>query len=121
MIALRGATTIENDTKEEIKRESIILFKEILEKNNLSKDKIVSITFSCTKDITKEYPGKFIREHFNLKYSAIMHFNEMFVDKNVYLHKCIRVMVLYDDNIKQSEVKHVYLNNTKNLRIDLYS
>ena len=119
MIALRGATTIKNDTKEEIEKESIILFKEILNKNNLSKDKIISITFSCTNDITKEYPGKFIREYFNLKHSAIMHFNEMFVDKDTYLEKCIRVMVLYDDNIKQSEVKHIYLNNAKNLRKDL--
>ena len=119
MIALRGATTIENDTKEEIEKEIIILFKEILDKNSLSKDKIISINVSCTNDITKDYPGKFIREYFDLKYSAIMHFNEMVVDKDTYLKKCIRVTVFYDDNIKQNEVKHIYLNNAKNLRKDL--
>ena len=119
MIALRGATTVEEDSSIDIEKQSIILFKEILEKNNLSKEKIISITFSCTQDITKEYPGKFIREYFNLKYCAIMHFNEMFVDKETYLKKCIRLTIFYNENSNQNKVKHIYLNKAKNLRKDL--
>ncbi|SHE92518.1 chorismate mutase [Clostridium fallax] len=119
MIALRGATTILNNSEEDIKTESIKLFNEIIKENNLDLNKIISIIFSCTDDIDKEYPGKFIRENFDIKYVSIMHFNEMKVNKPSYLPMCIRLSIYYNDTIKQENVKHIYLNEAKVLRKDL--
>ncbi|MCS4453935.1 chorismate mutase [Clostridium botulinum] len=53
---------------------------------------------SCTNDIDKGYPGKYIRENFNLKNIAIMHFNEMYVEGSMPL--CIRILILIDKKIK---------------------
>ncbi len=119
MIALRGATTILENTEDEIKRHSIQLFKEIIRENNLDLQNILTLQFSCTKDITKAYPGKFIREYFNLKDAAIMHFNEMHVDGNeqVSIPLCIRILILAEGEI--SNKQFVYLNKAKNLRNDL--
>lgn len=119
MIALRGATTINKNTEEEIKTNSIELFQEIIKKNHIELDKIITIQFSCTQDITKAYPGKFIREYFNLKHTAIMHFNEMNVDSNVesYIPLCIRILILVDVDTKKREF--IYLNKAANLRKDL--
>jgi len=118
MIAIRGATTISENTNEEIKTASIELFQEILLQNNLEAKDIMSIFFSCTRDITADYPGKYVREYYNLKSTTIMHFNEMYVENS--LAMCIRILVLIDDTIIDREkIKYVYLRDAKDLRKDL--
>lgn len=116
MIAIRGATTILSNTKEEIKKESIRLIEQIIRDNNLNKEKIISIFFSCTKDINKAYPGKYVREDLNLSNVAIMHFNEMDLDAPT-LDLCIRVTLFYDGHV--DNLRFVYLNKAVNLRKDL--
>ncbi|WP_209700823.1 chorismate mutase [Clostridium algifaecis] len=119
MIALRGATTVSKNSEVEIKYASIELFSEIIKKNNIELEDIISVEISCTKDINKAYPGKFIREYFKLDHTAIMHFNEMEVDKslNGFIPLCIRLLILVDVNKTKKEF--VYLNNAKKLRKDL--
>lgn len=116
MIPIRGATTISYNSYEEIKKYSINLINEIIKVNKIKSENISTIIFSCTKDITKAYPGAFIREYFNLEKIAIMHFNEMEVENSLSL--CIRVLLFvnYEDI---SNLQFVYLNNAKILRKDL--
>jgi chorismate mutase len=45
---IRGATTVESNTYEEIKTKTIELLKDVLEKNKLEIDDIESIIFTCT-------------------------------------------------------------------------
>jgi chorismate mutase len=116
MIAIRGATTIEENKKEEIEAASIELFSKLLENNNLDINEITAIFFSCTKDITKDYPGKFIREYFKLGTTAIMHFNEMDVENS--LEKCIRILIFVDRS-KNENINYIYLKKAKYLRRDL--
>lgn len=119
MIALRGATTISKNTEADIKNASIELFSEIIKKNSIDLENIISIEISCTKDINKAYPGKFVREYFKLDHTAIMHFNEMEVDKSLkgFIPFCIRLLILVDVNKDKKEF--IYLNNAKKLRKDL--
>ncbi|MFL0268310.1 chorismate mutase [Candidatus Clostridium radicumherbarum] len=116
MIAIRGATTINEDNIDEVREAAIELFNEIIKENDIETKDIISIIFSCTGDIKSTYPGKYIREHFELNKVAIMHFNEM--DVNNSLKKCIRVM-LHVNIDKNKEIKYIYLNNAKILRQDL--
>ncbi|MDW8801945.1 chorismate mutase [Clostridium sp. A1-XYC3] len=121
MIALRGATTISENSVEEIKKSTVELFNEMIMRNDIDLDKILTIEFSCTKDITKAYPGKFVREAFNVKHAAIMHFNEMYVEGETdsSLPLCIRILMLVD--VTKIDKEFVYLKNAKNLRSDLFS
>jgi chorismate mutase len=116
MIAIRGATTIESNSSDEIKKCTIELFDRIIEANSLEIQDIVMIIFSCTEDITKAYPGKFLREHLDIKNKAIMHFNEMKVENSLEL--CIRVSILCEGS-NNKEVNFIYLNKAKGLRKDL--
>ena len=116
MIAIRGATTISSNTSEEIKAASIELIKELFEANNLNLKNITAIFFSCTRDITADYPGKFVREHYSLRNVSIMHFNEMYVENTLPL--CIRVLVEAEGDTN-SEIKFVYLRGARDLRKDL--
>lgn len=118
MIAIRGAVTIKENSIIEIENNSIELFTKILEVNNIRIEDIRCLFFSCTDDITKAYPGKFIREHFNLNNTAIMHHNEMYVENSLKL--CIRILVLVD-NDENISPNYVYLNEAKSLRKDLFN
>ncbi|WP_291572482.1 chorismate mutase [Clostridium sp. UBA4548] len=115
MISIRGATTILNNSEEEINKNTIELINEIIRVNNLNVEKIHTMIFSCTDDITKAYPGAFVRKYFDMKKLSLMHFNEMKVDN--YLKLCIRVLILSNED--KDQIKFVYLNNAKSLRKDL--
>ncbi|NLY66950.1 MAG: chorismate mutase [Tissierellia bacterium] len=116
VVSIRGATTVENNHKSDIIEATKELLLKISEANKLNKDNIISIIFSSTKDLNSEYPAKAARL---LGYTqcGLMCFAEMDVVGSI--DKCIRVLVLYQGNIKQKDVKHIYLKNAKSLRPDL--
>ena len=118
MLAIRGATTIRNNISEEIREASLELFEEIILINNINTNDIISILFSCTKDITADYPGKFVREKFNLINVAIMHFNEMCVDNA--LENCIRILIFVNSS-SLNNAQYIYLRGANKLRLDLAS
>ncbi len=57
MLALRGATTCDEDTKAEIEVKTQRLVREMLERNAITHDDIVSILFTATDDLTAEFPA----------------------------------------------------------------
>lgn len=113
MKAIRGATTVENDTAEEI-RESVkeLLFK-IKEGNALAEEDIICIMFSNTSDIRSYYPAKAARE---AGFFSCALYSSLEPDIDGALSRCIRVMVLADTT---NDVKHIYLRNAVNLRRDI--
>lgn len=111
MIAIRGAITIQNDSKDEVYNASKELILRIISENHINIDDIVSIITTCTSDIKSAYPGPGIR-------SAgvdvpILSMQEQFVENSLRL--CIRFIVHIDNN---EFYKHVYLNGAKVLRPD---
>jgi len=114
MIALRGATTVEKDAPDEIKEAVLEMFDELMKRNQLKSEKIVSILFTATRDVHSAYPGKFLRMDRGITQPAILHFQEMEVDDS--LQKCIRVLINYDENIAKV---NVYLRGASALRPDL--
>ncbi len=57
LLALRGATTIDEDTKAEIDAKTQALVVEMLERNSIDHDDLVSIIFTATDDLTAEFPA----------------------------------------------------------------
>lgn len=114
MIALRGATTVANDTPEEIRSAVLEMFDELVRKNSVQLSNIVSILFTATKDVRSAYPGKFLREDRAVTGAAILHFQEMDVVES--LSQCIRVLI-YCEGISNPE--HAYLRGAKGLRPDI--
>ena len=116
IVSIRGAITLNKNTEEEILDSTEKLLIEIEEKNKINREEVIAILFSATKDLNAAYPARAAR---NLGYTntSLMCFNEMDVIGG--LQKCIRVMVLYNSNLKQEEVRHVYQGEAKALRPDL--
>ncbi len=116
MVSIRGATTIKEDSYEEILLNTRILLESIIKKNELDKKYITAIFFSCTKDITAAYPAKAARE-LGITQASLMCFQEMNVKDS--LENCIRLCVFYDYKMDQASIKHIYLNEAMSLRVDL--
>lgn len=115
-VAIRGAITVDNNSVESILEATSELLIEIEKKNHLVRDRVISIIFSCTSDLDKAYPAKAARQLGYLN-AALMCFNEMYVEGSI--DKCIRVMILYNSDMEQKDVKHIYLRDAKVLRPDL--
>ena len=115
MTVIRGATTIEQDDKEEIRKAVKELLEGIVERNELKRDEIVSMVFSSTSDIHAYYPTKAARE---AGFGSTSLFSAQEPDIEGGLALCIRVMLFVERNIQPT---HVYLRKAKRLRKDLSS
>ena len=113
--ALRGATTSKGDTDTYIREAVIELIDELITRNNLKKENIVSITFTVTKDLTSCFPASIARKHFNFDEVALLDCQQMFVPNDIKF--CIRLLALvYLESTKQ--LIHPYLNESAKLRPD---
>jgi len=114
--AIRGATTVDNNDSNEILEETGKLLTEIIEKNNICEDDVISIIFSVTKDLNAAFPAVAARK---LGWTNVALFctNEMDVPGG--LLKCIRVLIHINTELSNKDIKHVYLKGAKVLRPDL--
>lgn len=116
IVAIRGATNIYNNTREDIIKDTKELLEKIIIENNLVIENIISILFTATKDITKAYPAIAARE-LNIVDAGLMCLNEMLVEDS--MENCLRTMIYYQGDINRKEINHIYLKDTKALRPDL--
>ena len=115
MTVIRGATTIAQDTKEEISLAVKELLDEIFTVNALEKDEVRAFVFSLTTDIHSYHPAKAARE---CGYDYAPLFAAIEPDINGGLKLCIRLMLLTDLS-SERKVKHVYQKGAKTLRKDI--
>ncbi len=110
---IRGAITVENNTKEDIKSATIELLEKLIKENNIKKENISHAIFTLTSDLNAEFPAKFARLDFGWDNIAMMCFHEL--DAPNSLEKCLRVLVVVnvEDNF---EPKFVYLKGAEKLR-----
>ncbi len=113
--ALRGATTSDHNSVESISLAVEELLSELVSRNNLIPDQIISLTFSVTSDLDACFPASIARKKSGWENIALLDCQQMFVKGD--LSKCIRLMAcvsLPNDQIPQNP----YLNKAKNLRPD---
>lgn len=114
--SIRGAITIEKNSKEDIVYNTEKLLEEIITQNNIDKNNIINIVFSATDDITKTYPAIATR-NLGITDCAVMCLQEMNVEDS--LKMCIRVMITAKLDIDKKDIKHIYLKDAKILRPDI--
>jgi len=113
---IRGAITVNSNTKEEI----IEITKELLitlqRENNFKIEDIVSVFFSATSDLNAAFPAQAARE---LGWDRVPLFDMQEIEVPGSLPKCIRMLIQINCQKSQTEIKHCYLRKAKILRKDL--
>jgi len=113
--ALRGATTCENNSVESITSAVEELPLELVSRNNLIPDQIISVTFSVTSDLDACFPASIARKKTGWEKIALLDCQQMFVKDD--LSKCIRLLAyVYLPN--EQTPQNPYLGKAKNLRPD---
>lgn len=115
-VAIRGATTVDENDKEMIYSATEEMMRELLELNAVKIEDVVSIVFTATNDLDKAYPAVAVRK-MGITDVALMCVQELYVEGS--LRKCIRVMVTVEGDYKRDALKHIYLRNAVGLRPDL--
>lgn len=114
--ALRGATTVDEDTVEQVTERTIALVDALLERNGVHHDDIISVWFTATDDIHSIFPATGARKA-GLGDVPLICARELDIDGGQPL--CIRVLMhLYTERSRR-ELHHVYLEGAKSLRDDL--
>lgn len=116
LITVRGAITVKENKKTEVLSKTRAMLSSILKENNINNEDILSILFTATSDIDCVYPAVSARE-IGITQASLMCMQEMSVKGS--LEKCIRVMLTAESNLKQKDVKHIYLEGASSLRPDL--
>jgi chorismate mutase len=115
LFALRGAITVDRNTAEAILGATEWLMREIMKRNDLVPDDVVSCLFTLTEDLDAEFPAVAARE-MGLSRVPLMCAREIPVPGS--LPKVVRVLVhcYPPDGV---EPQHVYLGDAVSLRLDL--
>jgi chorismate mutase len=114
--ALRGATTVEADTVEQVSKRVGELVDEMLAVNGVHKDDLISVIFTATEDLTAMFPAAAARA-VGLGDVPLLCARELSVEGATPL--CIRVLMHLTTDRARSELRHVYLEGAVNLRDDL--
>ena len=113
--AHRGATTVPENSAEGIVEATEELVREVMERNELAAEDMVSCLFTCTADVDAEFPALAAR---NLGLSAVPLLCAREIDVPGALPRTIRLMLhCYADEGRPA--RHVYLRDAVSLRRDL--
>jgi chorismate mutase len=115
LYALRGAISVERNDAQSILAATSELVSELMRRNEIEPDQMVSCIFSCTEDLNAEFPAVAARD-LGLDRVPLLCARE--VDVPGALERVIRVLVHYysDDSHR---TQHVYLGEARKLREDL--
>ena len=117
LFALRGAASIESNTEEAILDGTRELVAEIMARNDLTTDQMVSCLFSATTDLNAQFPAVAARD-LGLSRVPLLCTQEIEVPGS--LPRVIRVLLHYYAPNGHAP-QHVYLGEARNLRADLES
>ncbi len=114
--ALRGAITCTENTKREIEEKTQRVVKELLARNDLAHDDIVSVIFTMTDDLTTEFPATAARA-LGLGDIPLLCARELAIDEG--MPRCIRLLVHCYTDRPRDQLHHAYLDGARVLRDDL--
>jgi chorismate mutase len=116
---IRGATSVDADTPEDISAATTELLQEILRANQIDRfDEIVSAIFTTTGDLTSSFPAEAARS-IGMHQVPLLCASEIPVRSSV--TRCIRVLLHLNTEKTQAEMVHVYLREARRLRPDMKS
>ena len=114
--AVRGATQLEQDTREHMLDRVAELVTDVMEANGLVVDDFISIIFTATSDLVSEFPAYAARQ-LGFGEVPLMCARELEIEGS--MPRVVRMMAHVETDLPRSEITHAYLHGAANLRRDL--
>jgi chorismate mutase len=112
---IRGATTVDTNTKEDILKATRKLLQDMVKANDVRGEDVASILFTTTSDLNATFPAEAARE---LGLSQVPLLCGQEIDVPGSLPMCLRILILFNTNKSAEDIVHVYLKAAKKLRPD---
>lgn len=112
---VRGAIIIKDNTREAIFDATVELLDEMLQKNSIQTEEIVSIFLTATTDIDAEFPA-YAARRMGLTSVPLLCAQEM--DVPGAMKRVIRALIHFNTEKKQSQIVSRYLGEARKLRPD---
>ena len=110
---IRGATTVDSNTREDVLGAARELLTEMVRANDVKTDDIASVFFTTTPDLNAEFPALAARQ-MGWSDVALLCGHEMNVPGS--LPMCLRILLHVNTEKRADEIVHVYLKGAKALR-----
>ena len=112
---VRGATTVDSNTREEVLRRTREMLALMIRLNGIQPDEVAAALFTTTADVNSEFPA-FAARQLGWLNAALMCGHEMAVPGA--LGMCIRVLVFWNTDRAAADLHHVYVRGARHLRPD---
>ena len=112
---IRGATTVDSNTKEDILEATTELLQELIDSNEMEPEDIACAIFTTTADLDAEFPAAAARE---LGWTNVALLCSKEIDVPGSLQSCLRILILYNTQKSADEIIHVYTRGAIGLKAD---
>ena len=114
--AVRGATTVDADTEDQVNERVQALITTMLARNGVDKEDLISVLFTATDDIRSIFPATAARG-VGLGDIPLICARELAIAGST--PRCIRVLMHLNTERARTDLHHIYLEGARGLRDDL--
>lgn len=114
--AVRGATQLTSDTREQMLERVAEMVTEVMSANSLEVDDFISVIFTATSDLLAEFPA-YAARRLGFGDIPLLCARELEIDGS--MPRVVRMMAHVETDLARSEITHVYLHGAAALRSDL--
>lgn len=118
MRGIRGATCLEANDAAEMREAVAELLGEMLERNRVGTDHVVSVILTATPDLDCAFPAAGARDY---GFADIPLLCAQEIGVAGALERVVRVLMHVETPLDRSEIQHVYLRGSQVLRADLHA
>ena len=114
--AVRGAVQISSNDRDEVLAGTTELVTEVMSRNALSTDDVISVVFTATPDLTAEFPALAARK---IGFQDVPLLCASEIDVPGALPRVVRLLMHVETSLPRARLQHVYLRGAAVLRLDI--
>jgi chorismate mutase len=114
--AVRGATQLVTDTREEMLDRVAEMVTEVMAANQLGVDDFISVIFTATSDLVAEFPAYAARQ-LGFGEIPLLCARELEIESS--MPRVVRMLAHVESDLPRADITHVYLHGAALLRTDL--
>lgn len=114
--AIRGAVQVEANDRGAVLDGTTELVSEVMSRNGLAPEDVISVLFTATPDLTSEFPALAARK---IGFQDVPLINAAEIDVPGAMPRVVRLLMHVETDQPRSAIRHVYLRGAAALRLDI--